>query len=109
MKLYIDDERPCPTGWVLVGDYDTAFYILTSFRNMITHVSFDHDLGEKKTGYDLICLLETMQEEGDTIPEHLACHSRNPVGRKRIEQVIAVINRRREIVVESDGVGGSNG
>lgn len=45
----------------------------------------DHDLGEEKTGYDIMCFLE---ENPKYLPGKIVCVSANPVGRKRIEQVI---------------------
>lgn len=43
MKLWHDDVRPAPEGWVWVKNNDDAKIILAS--NAVTHISLDHDLG----------------------------------------------------------------
>jgi len=88
MKLYIDDLRPCPEGYVLARTYAEALEKLES--NTFDEISFDHDLGEEKTGYDILCWIEWGLY---LIPTDFAntvfkVHSANPVGRQRMLQVI---------------------
>lgn len=47
----------------------------------------DHDLGNEtaKTGYDVMCFLE---ENTQYLPKEIFIVSANPVGRKRMQQVI---------------------
>lgn len=50
----------------------------------------DHDLGDfedktEKTGYDVMCFLE---ENEELLPGKIQCVSSNPVGRRKIQQVI---------------------
>lgn len=95
MKLYLDDERPTPDGWLRV--YTAAEAITALLCNRYTHVSLDHDLGHpEETGYTVACFIE---ERAYTDPPWavpvITCHSANPVGRKRIEQTIERINARR--------------
>lgn len=80
MRLFVDDERECPAGWLLARNYAQAIEALRRFH--IVAVSLDHDLGEERTGYDVACWIEEHAR-------HVAIgsHSANPVGRARIEQV----------------------
>lgn len=45
----------------------------------------DHDLGEEKTGYDVMCFLEA---NPDRLPGKIKLVTSNPVGRERMEVVI---------------------
>lgn len=72
MKLWLDDERPQPEGWVWAKTADQAIHHLTSHRDVqdperiaslnrfdaglvplftITHMSFDHDLADEHYAY----------------------------------------------------------
>lgn len=104
MKLWLDDIRPVPEGFVWAKDYAEAIkYLMTG---EVTYASLDHDLADahyleanfgwmpsevkeltdEKTGYDVILWME----ENDVWPKNgVDCHSMNPVGRTRIEAVIA--------------------
>lgn len=54
MKLYLDDERKTPVGWVRVFWPEEAIAWLKT--EMVTEISLDHDLGDddRGTGYDVI-------------------------------------------------------
>lgn len=61
-------------------------------NNKWDELLLDHDLGPDSiigevefTGYDIMCWLE---EHPEYIPKKITCISANPIGRKRIEQVI---------------------
>lgn len=84
MKLYIDDMRNPPVGWVLARTYNEAIELIP----FASEISFDHDLGEEKTGYDLIKIIEENYFVKGITPPIMHCHSANPVGRKNIETVI---------------------
>lgn len=45
----------------------------------------DHDLGDDKTGYDIINWLDQNKE---FLPDEIKCISMNPVGRDKINKVI---------------------
>ena len=122
MKVYLDDIRPCPEGWVLARNYEEAIKLLRPGK--VTEISLDHDLGmevtgkvmmddwdkqillardvEVKSGYDVACWIE-MAVFGKQIPcPKVYCHSANPPGKKRILQVIAAIERRRACLPSFD-------
>jgi len=82
MKLFIDDIREPPDKtWLVARTYKQAEeYILSG---LVEEVSFDHDLGEEKTGYDLAKLFERASFYGKE-PPVWRVHSANPVGRSNI-------------------------
>ena len=83
MKLWMDDIRTPPEGFQLwAKDYDDAITLLRTKR--VTFVSFDHDLGEGKTGYDVAKWIE-QQAALRFLPKlEWTVHSANPVGRDNI-------------------------
>ena len=94
MKLFVDDTRPCPAGWVLARTYKEAMAHLFYCSNGVSEVSLDHDLGEEKTGYDIACAIEEVAHTFDNYnPPLIHCHSANPVGIKRIETVAKKVNQ----------------
>ena len=86
MNLYLDDLRPTPAGFDRVYDYEGfTEYILQ--QGLPDFISFDHDLGEGKSGYDCAkFLIDYCLENSLSLPRY-AVHSQNPVGRKNIEML----------------------
>jgi len=59
MKVYLDDLRTPPSGWILVKTAKAAINLLKT--NKVTDISLDHDFGDEKkfgTGYDVIVWIE---------------------------------------------------
>ena len=100
MRVWLDDLREAPPGWVRVRTPEEAIALLET--GDVTEISLDHDLGlvdgeRERTGYDVLLWLEREVAEGRWVlplPE-IGVHSANPVGRKRMEQAIASIRRMR--------------
>lgn len=94
MKLFLDDERRAPRGWVQCDSVADCVHLLgiASWDKL----SLDHDLGGDSTygtGYDVLCWIEeSMLREGYAPPE-IAVHSANPVGRQKMSVVIERIKR----------------
>lgn len=45
-KLFIDDERRPPNAdWLVVRNFEDAATLMTQYRDTLTDVSFDNDLG----------------------------------------------------------------
>lgn len=91
MKLYIDDIRPAPEGWVLARTVDEAIDLLRSQDWDV--VSFDHDMAfshyareftNEKTGNDIAKLLVDLVQTGTRKAPKCHVHSMNPVGKQRI-------------------------
>ena len=76
MRIYLDDERPTPPGWVRA--YWPADVIALLERGGVTDVSLDHDLGDdaRGTGYDVVLWREKSWRSPlvdlDTLPTRLA-------------------------------------
>lgn len=96
MRLFIDDIRDPKDGreWVVVRSYRAAIDTILTHFNEITEISFDHDLGEGKTGYDIAVEVEKLVDAKHLINVPVMhVHSRNPVGAKRLKQAIDSIER----------------
>ncbi len=80
MKLWVDDERPAPDGFVQAWTSDEAVLHLLARHSVIEEVSLDHDLGGDDTGFKV---LDWMIAE-DVWPKVLTIHTSNPPARKRM-------------------------
>lgn len=103
MKLWLDDERPEPVGWVRVTTAENCIEILTHYD--VDELSLDHDLDDVQyresgpaTGYDVAYWLWKQVQVGawSLVPGIIKCHSANPVGRERIVSVLQEIRKLRE-------------
>ena len=93
MKIWIDDVRTPPgSDWRWAKTYWEAVALLdqVSYHGWaIEAISFDHDLGEGLTGYDIaLYLAEKVWFERITKPKIATVHSANPPGHERIQGVI---------------------
>ncbi|KRA16957.1 MULTISPECIES: cyclic-phosphate processing receiver domain-containing protein [unclassified Lysobacter] len=93
MRVYLDDERTTPDGWVRVYWPDEAIALLR--QGTVTQISLDHDLGDdaRGTGYDVIAWIEEAVALDGFRPPAIAVHSANPAARLRMEAGIAAIVR----------------
>lgn len=92
MKLWLDDIRPAPEGWIWCkGPYEAIGYLSC---NVVDEISFDHDLGDDTlSGYDVACKIEGFAHRKDILPLRWAIHSANPIGRDRIRQAMESAER----------------
>ena len=91
MRIYLDDERETPTGWVGVSTVQEVIELLKN--NEVKELSLDHDLGTEETGYDVVLWLEEKVIMEGFIPPMIRVHSSNPAGRDRMLQGIEKINQ----------------
>ena len=95
MKVYLDDERQTPDGWVRVYWPDEAVRLLET--GQVQEISLDHDLGEEgptaRTGYDVVLWLEEQVATMGFTPPKVVVHSANPPARTRMESGITSIAR----------------
>lgn len=94
MKVYLDDERIAPEGWVQVRWPDEVIRLLET--GSVSHLSLDHDLGDDQrgTGYDVLLWIEQEVALSKFIPPtKIEVHSANPAGRKRMLAAIESIYR----------------
>jgi hypothetical protein len=114
IKVYLDDERPAPDGWVRVTTPAQAIALLETGE--VSHLSLDHDLGDDEgigTGYDVVLWMEEqvfLTERGNwgnyynapkrlgqnittrfIPPEYITVHTANVSARVKMEQGIQAI------------------
>lgn len=89
MRLWLDDIRPAPDGWVHARSVRAAVTHLAT--GQVTEISLDHDLGDHAhDGGDGIAVVDWMAEHDVWPPDGLTVHSGNPVGR---DQMLATVDR----------------
>ena len=91
MKLWIDDIRPAPKGYIwcksVNGSIDVINVCLTDLKVEIEIIDIDHDAGDYASeGGDYIKLLDWLEEMGFDFPIHI--HSMNPVGIANMRRII---------------------
>lgn len=103
MKLWIDDVRPAPEGYVWCKSINEAKRVIRAYeedasyhwknygyvstRMKIELIDIDHDAGEYASdGGDYIKLLDWLEETGRNYPIHI--HSMNPVGVENMRRII---------------------
>lgn len=94
MKLWVDDMRPAPEGYVWVKRVDTAKEIIEKMDNKVNQkfwgnielIDIDHDAGDyAQYGGDYIKLLDWLEEAGRNYP--IRIHSMNPYGAQRMREI----------------------
>ena len=94
MRLWVDDERTAPDGWVWAKTSDEAMNVILRWRDSefgryredaeVEAVSLDHDLGGDDTTRSIVLWMC----EHDWWPERVYVHTANPVGRHWLEGMI---------------------
>lgn len=99
LKLWIDDMRPAPEGYVWIRSVNKAHEFIEIYENIyrrerdlfmkIELIDIDHDAGDFATdGGDYIKLLDWLEETGRNYP--IRIHSMNVVG---VQNMRAIIRR----------------
>lgn len=97
MKLWVDDVRPAPDGYVWIRSVDKAHEFIEIYENIyrreqdpfmkIELIDIDHDAGDYTAdGGDYIKLLDWLEETNRNYP--IRIHSMNPVGRENMRAII---------------------
>ena len=90
MKLWIDDERPAPEGYVWCKSVHQTKQVIRASE--LTHTTIelldiDHDAGDYAfDGGDYIKILDWMEYTNRNYP--IRIHSMNPVGRENMRAII---------------------
>jgi hypothetical protein len=94
MRVFLDDERPTPTGWTRVRWPDEAIALLET--GDVEEISLDHDLGDdaRGTGYDVILWIEEAVALRGFKPPTMGVHSGNSSARIKMLAGIAAIERK---------------
>lgn len=93
MKVFLDDERATPDGWVRSYWPDEVIRLLES--GTVTELSLDHDLGDdvRGTGYDVICWIEEAVAMRGFRPPVIRIHSANASAREKMMRGVNSIAR----------------
>ncbi|QQK59406.1 hypothetical protein FJD32_007735 [Shewanella sp. LC6] len=97
MKIFLDDERLAPTGWLHARWPDEVISCLA--KGMVTDISLDHDLGDdaRGTGYDVLLWIEQAIVDTGFKPPKIYVHTSNPAARIRMLAAVEQINRLAEM------------
>ena len=92
MKIWVDDIRPIPEGYVGTKSVNETIQLIIEAENkgqIIELIDLDHDLGcYAADGGDYIKILDWLEETGRNYP--IRIHSMNPVG---VQNMRAIIQR----------------
>ena len=93
LRIYLDDERDTPEGWIRVYCPDEAIELLKTGE--VAEISLDHDLGndERGTGYDVILWIEEAVITEGFRPPRIKVHSANASAREKMELGIQTIKK----------------
>ncbi len=100
MKVWLDDLRPAPSGWIWVKTPPEAISLLQGGE--VEEMSLDHDLGLfdsdglEQTGGDVLYWVESQLVVHGRKPPLLSVHSANPPARQKMERAIRAIEQRGE-------------
>ena len=90
MKIWVDDLRPVPSGYVGTKSVNETIELIEKLENAgerIELLDLDHDLGDYASqGGDAIKILDYLAERGTFYP--VTIHTANPVGRANMERMI---------------------
>ena len=93
--MFLDDERFPPDdgqNWVIARSHKEAQEAVIEHECIPSFISFDHDLGEEKTGLDVAHLIANLDSFSSvySIPDDFSwyVHSQNPVGRDNINMFL---------------------
>ncbi|MEW9583183.1 cyclic-phosphate processing receiver domain-containing protein [Paraburkholderia sp. DGU8] len=91
MKVFLDDLRETPAGWVRAYWPEEVNCLLEACN--VDEVSLDHDLGDDAhgTGYDVIVWIEEAVAIGGFTPPRIIVHSANSAAAARMEAGIRAI------------------
>lgn len=90
MKIWVDDLRPVPAGYMWDRSVNQAIAIIEKAEatgETVELLDLDHDLGDYcSDGGDAIKLLDWLAERGTFYSVKI--HTANPVGRQNMERMI---------------------
>lgn len=87
IRLWLDDIRPAPPGWVHTHSVHAAIEVLAG--SPVTVASLDHDLGvHVVNGGDGTALVDWMAEHNIWPSEGIRVHSFNPIGSQNMLRTI---------------------
>lgn len=93
MRVWLDDERPAPKGWVSCRWPEEVIALLE--QGEVRELSLDHDLGDdERTGYDVVLWLEErVFTDNSFVPPATKVHSANTSAAAKMRAGILAIER----------------
>ena len=92
MKIWVDDVRPAPEGYVWSTSVALTIGLVAGYESsgqIIELIDLDHDAGDyARLGGDYIKILDWFEKTGRSYP--IRIHSQNPVG---VQNMRAIIQR----------------
>lgn len=101
LKLFVDDFRKCPEGWVVARTVTEAIRFIAT--QSIKEVSLDHDIacepavGGSHTSWETfepvaryLALLNEMYKLTNTVPIEIKIHTANPQGGKKMADILGM-------------------
>jgi len=108
MKVFLDDMRQAPEGWVQARWPGEVIFFMEYFD--VEEISLDHDLAcpflldgeyynlvKEETGYDVLLWIEEEVYYNGFIPPKIKLHTANVVARKKMEASLEIIERYRKL------------
>ena len=97
LKVYLDDERQTPDGWVRTYWPEEVIELLKTGN--VEEISLDHDLGDDEhgTGYDVVLWVEEQVFLNGFVPPKMKVHSANSSAREKMESGIRTIEKRSNL------------
>lgn len=92
MKLWVDDIRKAPDGWIKTKSAWAAIEILSS--GVVVELSLDHDLGnelEVGTGYKVLTWIEERVALEGFVPPIIKIHTSNVSAKGKMGQAVRSI------------------
>ena len=87
MKIWVDDIRPAPDGYVWCKSVYATINLIERCNGYIDVIDLDHDAGDFYSfGGDYINILNWLEETGRNYP--IRIHSMNPVGVENMRRII---------------------
>jgi hypothetical protein len=88
IKIWLDDKRINPKGFIWIKSANEALNLINSDLVEIEYISFDHDLGQKLSGYDVAREIEKLCFQKKIKCPDWNVHSANPSGKQNIIKAI---------------------
>lgn len=93
MRIWLDDVREAPSGWVWIRYTEFLIPFLDENWDRVEILSLDHDLTMPLTGYDVVKWIEEQVAGNRFCGFDIQIHSANPVGRRNMVAGISSIER----------------
>lgn len=105
MKVFLDDERAAPEGWIRVLWPAEAIALLSTGE--VAEISLDHDLGDdtRGTGYNVLLWIEEQVALNHFSPPLIRIHSANVSARQKMQLAVEKI---MEMAVRAEPRGGED-